>query len=232
MYVLSQKKILVGASLSCANLCELRTELKRLENAGIDYIHYDVIDGRFNDTFILGIPTLKAIRPHTKLPIEVHLAVYKPEKFIGQFIKAGADYIAFHYEETDKPQELCKRILALHARPILAFRVETDIDERVDLLLPMVDWVLKLTVNPGYSGQKFQKAAVSKIHQLKDRIKKCHVSTKIAADGNINENTIPEVVKAGGTMLVGGSSGLFVPSLTLKKAKQRMFDVAVSYLDG
>lgn len=230
MYVLSQKKITIGASLSCANLYDLKTELKRIEDAGIDYIHYDAIDGRFNDTFILGVPTLRAIRPHTTLPIEVHLAVYEPEKYIGQFIDAGADYVAFHYEVTDKPEELCKQIVSFHARPILALRAETDIDERLDTLLPMVEWVLKLTVNPGYSGQMIQSAAISKIYRLKKRIEELNVSTKIAADGNINEKTIPELVKAGSTMLVGGTSGLFLPSLSLKDTTRRMLDMALSYM--
>ena len=219
MYEIIKKDINIGASLSCANLYDLKHELKKILKAGIDYIHYDVIDGQFNDTFILGVPTLKAIRPFVTIPIEVHLAVYKPEKFIKQFVDAGADYIAFHIEGTDKPEEVCKMIDESGAKPILALRAETEVNHKIESILPKVEWVLKLTVNPGYSGQKIQESSINKIEKLSERIKELGLNTRIAADGNINKNTIPAIVKAGCRMLVGGTSGLFLPNTSLKEAK-------------
>lgn len=230
MYEIPEKEILIGASLSCANLYDLKTELKKIEEAGIDYIHYDVIDGRFNDTFILGIPTLMSIRPHTKLPIEVHLAVYNPQKFIKQFVEAGADYIAFHYEATDDPASLCEEIKSLKAKPVLALKAETDINKNLEGILPLFEWVLKLTVNPGYSGQKIKPESIEKIKKLKEGINKLGLPLKIAADGNINEKTIPDAVKAGSRMLVGGTSGLFLKTISLREAKEKMLEKALKYI--
>ncbi len=230
MYSIAEKDILIGASLSCANLYDLKTELKRIKDAEIDYIHYDVIDGRFNDTFILGVPTLKSIRPHTNLPIEVHLAVYEPEKYIKQFAEAGADYISFHYEATDNPIRICEMIREFNVNPVIALKAETDIDKDFEKILPHVEWVLKLTVNPGYAGQKIKSGSIEKIKILKERIDTLGIPVKIAADGNINSETIPLVVKAGSRMLVGGTSGLFLKNVPLKKAKDKMVKTAKEYI--
>jgi len=228
MHILKRKKITIGASISCANLFDLKSEFKQIEKSGIDFIHYDVIDGSFNDTFILGIPTLKAIRSHTDLPIEVHLAVCEPEKFINQFVDAGADYLAVHYEAMDNPKKIFNKIMKLNAKPILALRADTRTDNKIKNLLPLVDWVLKLAVNPGYSGQNFQYRVLSDIKELGKSIDSMNIETGISVDGNINVDTIPNVVKSGGNILVGGSSGLFINDLSVVEAKNLLLDAGIS----
>jgi len=226
MHTLNRKKITIGASVSCADLTNLARELRRIEQAGIDFIHYDVIDGRFNDTFILGVPTLRALRGLTGLPVEVHLAVFEPELYIEQFIEAGADYVAVHYEAADDVPSVLRRIEGLGARPVLALRAETDVDEHLCSLLDDVDWVLKLSVDPGYSGQSFQENALDGIEKLRKEIDLRGLDTGLLADGNINPRTAGEVVRRGADMLVGGSSGLFLPDLDLRTARDRLLRAA------
>lgn len=230
MRAVTPKPIALGASLSCADLSDLRRELEGLEEAGIDYLHFDVIDGRFNDTFMLGVPTLAAVRRHTRLPIEVHLAVYEPEKFIDQFIDAGADYLAVHPEGTDRLDELTDRIAGSGAGPVLALRSESGADRVPADLLDRFCWILKLTVDPGYAGQAFQPSSLSHLCELSRLVSSRGLDTPVAADGNINPRTIPEVVRAGARMLVGGTSGLFRKDLSLSESRVRMLEAALQAL--
>jgi ribulose-phosphate 3-epimerase len=232
MHTVKRKTVTIGASLSCADLYNLESEIGRLEQAKIDFIHYDVIDGRFNDTFILGVPTLKAIRPHTDLPIEVHLALFNPESYIEQFIDAGADYLTVHYEATDDPHFLLDSISKSGARPVLALRAETKTNERIKSLLPSVDWVLKLAVNPGYSGQSFQDRVLQDIKELKSTVTTLGLQTGIAVDGNINVRTIPRIMEAGGDILIGGSSGLFIKNRSILEARDILLKTALACRDG
>ncbi|MBN2323082.1 MAG: ribulose-phosphate 3-epimerase [Spirochaetes bacterium] len=232
MHTVERKTVTIGASLSCADLYDLESEIVRLERAKIDFIHYDVIDGRFNDTFILGVPTLKAVRPHTDLPIEVHLALFNPERYIGQFVDAGADYLAVHYEAMDDPRRVLETIRNAGAGPVLALRAETKTNERIEALLASVDWVLKLAVNPGYAGQSFQKRVLQDVAELKSAVTALGLRTAIAVDGNVNKDTIPGIVKAGGDILIGGSSGLFLKDRPVSEAKDVLLKTALSCLDG
>lgn len=222
--------IAVGASLSCADLSDLRRELDRLAEAGIDYLHYDVIDGRFNDTFMLGVPTLSAIRRHTSLPVEVHLAVYEPEKYLDQFIDAGADYLAVHPEGTERMEEVCERISGAGAGPVLALRAESGADLVPTDLLDRFCWILKLTVEPGYAGQEFQPRTLRHLEKLSRLVSSRGFSTPIAADGNINPHTVPQAVRAGARMLVGGTSGLFREGRPLAWAREQLLASALRAL--
>lgn len=232
MIELKRKEITLVASVSCFNLYNLQSQIPQVEEAGIDLLHFDVVDGRFNDCFILGTPTLEALRPHTRLPIEVHLGVYEPERYIKQFVKAGADYIGVHYEVMKEPEKVFEMILKEGAKPVLALRAETEVDDGIIKLLPYIDWIIKLTVNPGYSGQAFKQETVDKIKRLRDTINKAGYNTGIEADGSINPVTIPAVVKAGADMLTGGTSGLFVKHKTIKEAAHDMLEAAKIAKEG
>jgi ribulose-phosphate 3-epimerase len=232
MYELKRsKKITLAASVSCFNLYNVESQLPLVEEAGVELLHFDVVDGRFNDCFILGTPTLAAIHPHTRLPIAVHLAVYEPQKFISQFVEAGADYIAVHYEAMSEPEAVFEQIREAGARPLLALRAETGVDEGLVRLLPQVDWVVKLTVNPGYAGQSLQPATLDKIRELRLAAQEADLDIGIAADGNINPRTIPAVVAAGADILVGGTSGLFLKDRSIKEAAALMLQAA-SQING
>ncbi len=226
MHELKRKKITLAASVSCFNLYNIESQLPLVEEAGVDLLHFDVVDGRFNDCFILGAPTLAAIRPHTRLPIEVHLAVYEPQKFIRQFVEAGADYVAVHYEVMSEPEAVFEQIRQAGAKPLLALRAETGVDEGLARLLPQVDWVVKLTVNPGYAGQSFQPATLDRIRELRRAAQEAGLDIGIVADGNINPRTIPAVVGAGADILVGGTSGLFLKDKSIKEAAALVLQAA------
>jgi len=191
------------------DLCNLERDIREVENADIEFFHFDVVDGQFNQCIILGSPTLVAMREKTLLPIEVHIAAYKPELFIERFIKEGADYIAVHYEAMEKPRQIFDLISSFGATPILAFRAETAPGKDFIELATQVPWVLKLMVNPGFSGQKMQPIALDHIKMMREEIINAGIDTHIQADGNMHISTIPYAVKAGADMFTGGTSGMF-----------------------
>ena len=207
----------LGASVSCFDLFNLEKQFEQIHDAPIDFLHYDVVDGNFNSCIILGLPLLAAIRPHTKLPIDVHLAVYKPERFIEQFAEAGADIISIHPEGTDKLLDNFEQIRKLHCTPALALRSETSADKSMLPALEQAVFVTKLTVDPGFSGQKIQEKAFAKIRELRRLMDDNNIHTPIVADGNVNPLTIPALVKAGASILVGGTSGLFLRDSAVKE---------------
>ena len=150
------------------------------------------------------------MRPHTELPIEVHLAVYEPELYIAQFIEAGADIITIHPEGTKDLMEAFRYIRKLGAKPALALRSETIATEDMLPAMEEAEYIIKLTVNPGFSGQKIQPAAFEKMSALRRMLDTHGIDTKIVADGNVNTDTIPILVQHGASMLIGGTSGLFL----------------------
>lgn len=203
--------ITLSASVSCMDLLRLADSLDKVHESGAAFLHFDVVDGEFNNCFILGSPTLEQMRTYTNLPIEVHLAVNHPEKYFRQYIDAGADYVAFH-AETQGPDEtarLCENIVEMGAAPILAFRVETVPDRSYAPALKAVEWVLKLLVQPGYSGQTLTSGAMDALRALRALLDDVAPGTGIQADGNVNLDTIPAIVAAGADILTGGTSGLF-----------------------
>lgn len=219
-----KNKTQISASISCADILNLQKSLDEIHKAPIDFIHYDVVDGEFNNCFIFGDLVLEKIRPKTSLPIEVHLACNDVSKYIEPFIKAGADYLAVHYElETDK-HALFEEIRRLGAKPILAFKAETDVPEDFIEYAREVEWILKLTVNPGYAGQKIQLGSIDHIRKMRETLDGHGMITRIQADGNININTIPLVTQAGADILTGGTSGLFKSQKSVLQNAQDMLD--------
>ena len=214
----------LGGSASCFDLFNLERQFAGIEGAPVDFVHFDVVDGRFNQCIILGLPTLQAIRPHTKLPIEVHLAVYEPELYIKQFVDAGADIVTIHPEGTKDVLKTFEYIRSLGAKPALAFRSETVATEDLLPAMEQAEYIIKLTVNPGFSGQKIQPAAFEKMKALREMMDAHGIDTKIAADGNVNVNTIPTLVEHGAQMLIGGTSGLFLKGKTVKECAEAMLD--------
>ncbi len=217
MINIEKKSILISSSVSCMDLCNLEKCIKEVEEAGVSFLHFDIVDGEFNNCFILGEATLEAIRPITNIPIEVHLAVYNLEKYIERFVKLGADYIAVHYEAMSNPLKTFEYIRSFGSEPILAFKADTPPNDDFLTLSKEVQWVLKLTVNPGFSGQKLQEASLEHIKQMSDIIKENNIDTYIQADGNVNCKTIPKLLSAGANIFTGGSSGLFIKNFTIKE---------------
>jgi len=220
--MIAKNNLILGGSASCFNLYNLEKQFQELSEAPVDFIHFDVVDGRFNECFILGLPTLQMMRPHTTLPIEVHLAVYEPEKYVKQFVDAGADIITVHPEATKDLMGAFEHIRSFGAKPALAFRSETVATEDMLPAMEQSAYIIKLTVNPGFSGQKIQPAAFEKMLAMRQLMDQHGIGTKIAADGNVNVNTIPLLVKHGAEMLIGGTSGLFLKGKSVKECAESM----------
>jgi ribulose-phosphate 3-epimerase len=217
MHKVKERDIMIAASVSCMDMMNLKTHMAEAEEAGIDFYHFDVVDGEFNDCFILGQTLLESMRHCTEWPIEVHLAVYRPEKHIERFVKLGADYVGVHYEAMAEPRRIFDMIRKLGAIPVLTYRAETPFQQKDLELLEGLGWVNKLTVNPGYSGQKMQMPAVQHIRDMQRAATDAGLQLRIQADGNINESTIPIVVEAGADILTGGTSGLFKKGRSVKE---------------
>ena len=210
------KQLLISGSLSCCDILELKSEIIKINDSDLDFIHYDVVDGEFNKCFVFGDLVLEKIRPFLKKPVEVHLAVDMVDKYLEPFINVGADYIAVHYEANCDHKKVFAKIKELGAKPILAFKADSEVPEDFEELAKEVDWILKLMVNPGFAGQKIKINAIEHIRIMRERLRKAGLMTHIQADGNINNITIPFVIEAGATILTGGSSGLFQNRGTLQ----------------
>lgn len=225
--VSKDKRILVSASLSCADLLHLSDSIAQINASDIDFLHYDVVDGCFNNCFVFGDLVLEKIRPICEKPIEVHLAVENVRPYIEPFARAGADYIAVHYEIDDDLEEIFALIRKAGCRPILAMCSDTEVPADFVKLASQVDWILKLMVEPGYAGQQMQNEAVEHIRIMKEEIVKHHLSVRIQADGNIHAETIPQVTAAGASILTGGTSGLFKKDAGLQENLKRMKEAAL-----
>ncbi len=199
----------VSASVSCMDLGCLNAELREVEDSNTAFFHYDVVDGKFNHCFILGDTVYRYLRRHSSLPIELHLAVEEPERYFTVFANYGVDYVAVHYEAMTNPEKCFQLIRDAGALPVLAYRAETAPGDDFVYLARQCAWILKLTVEPGFSGQEIQKGAIGHIRCMKKMLKQNSLFTRIQADGNVNKRTIARLRKAGASIFTGGTSGLF-----------------------
>lgn len=186
----SQRQKLAAPSILSADFANLEKEIKAVTEAGADWIHIDVMDGHFVPNLTIGAPVVKSLRQITQLPLDVHLMIEKPERLIADFVKAGATYLTIHVEATVNPAEVLKQIRTLGARPGITLRPGTVV-EKVLPLLPLVDLVLVMTVEPGFGGQEFMPEQVAKITKLRQEIEQKQLSCLIEVDGGINEQTLP-----------------------------------------
>jgi ribulose-phosphate 3-epimerase len=199
-------KIKIAPSILSANFARLSDEIRKVESAGVDLIHIDVMDAHFVPNMTIGPPVVRCIRRETKLPLETHLMVDKPEWFVEEMAKAGVDIITIHVESTNQPLSLIKRIRELGLKPGVSLNPETKVDA-VANLLDAVDIVLVMTVNPGFGAQEFIPETLPKITSLRKSLYSRRLyNVEVAVDGGINVKTAPVVVRAGATMLVAGSA--------------------------
>ena len=193
-------KILIAPSILSADFSELGEEIKDVERSGADWIHVDIMDGHFVPNLTIGPVVVKAIRPVTKLPLDVHLMIENPEKYIESFVKAGADIITFHIESQDDPKEVIKLIRYYKKKVGVSIRPKTELS-MIEPILSMIDMVLIMTVEPGFAGQQFILDCLPKIESLRKVFKK-----DIQVDGGINESTSQEVRASGANVIVAGTA--------------------------
>lgn len=196
------RKKLIAPSILSADFANIQLELERLQLAGADMAHVDVMDGHFVPNLTIGAPVVRAMKKVTRLPLDVHLMIEKPEKYIPDFIKAGADWITIHVESTDKVEECIATIKAANVKAGITLRPGTDL-EAVLPYLSKVDLVLVMTVEPGFGGQSFMKEQVDKITRLRKEIDSQKLSTLIEVDGGVNDQTLTYLADA--DILVAGS---------------------------
>ncbi len=197
--------IKVAPSILSADFSRLGEEVTAVERAGADMIHVDVMDGHFVPNITIGPLVVSALSKITKLPLDVHLMIENPEKYIEPFAKAGADIISIQAEASKNLEKDLALIRQHGAKPAVVINPRTGI-KTIEKVLDKVVMVLLMTVNPGFEGQKFMPEVVSKIRELKSILDKRGLAVDIEVDGGINLDTAPEVVKAGANVLVAGSA--------------------------
>jgi ribulose-phosphate 3-epimerase len=195
----------IAPSILSADFARLGEEVRAVEAAGADLLHVDVMDGRFVPNITLGPPIVAAIRRSTKLPLDVHLMIVEPERYIEAFAQAGADLISVHLEASPHLHRTVQQIRGLGKKAAVAVNPHSPLDG-LDVVLADLDMVLLMSVNPGFGGQKFIEAVLPKISALRAEIDRRGLSTDIEVDGGIDPETAPAVVAAGATVLVAGSA--------------------------
>ena len=197
--------IKIAPSILAANFSKLAEEVKEVEQAGAKLIHIDVMDGHFVPNITMGPIVVEALRPVTKLPLDVHLMIENPDNYIELFAKAGADYITVHVEACPHLHRTIQLIRSFGVKPGVVLNPHTPI-ETIQHVLEDIDMVLFMTVNPGFGGQKFIHSVIPKIKQLSDIIKEKDLSIEIEIDGGITAETIVPCAEAGATIFVAGSA--------------------------
>ena len=209
-------EVKLAPSILSADFSRLGQQVAEATEAGADYIHVDVMDGRFVPNLTIGAPVVAAIRPWTNLPLDVHLMIEAPESQIEQFVNAGADIITVHMEACPHIHRLVQMIKGLGVRAGVALNPGTPIDV-LEEVLPSLDLVLVMTVNPGFGGQTFIEAMLDKIARLRAELDKKGLATELEVDGGINADVAPRVVTAGARVLVAGAA-VFNSQQTVKEA--------------
>ena len=199
--------IKVSPSILSADFVNLERDIRALSPAGADYVHIDVMDGEFVPNITIGIPVVAAIRKITELPLDVHLMIDRPLRYVDEFCKAGADILTIH-EEADTPENTRKALEKIRANGVkaaLSVKPKTPA-EAVLPYLPLCSLILVMTVEPGFGGQRFMPSALDKLRWLKAEREARGAHYLLEVDGGVDNATAPQCVEAGADILVAGSA--------------------------
>jgi len=218
--VAGKPEVKLAPSILSADFARLGEQVAEAANAGADYIHVDVMDGQFVPPITIGAPVVAALRRWTGLPLDVHLMIETPEKQLEQFAKAGADIITVHIETCPNIKQVVKSIKALGVKAGVSLNPAT-LASAVTEILPEIDLLLVMTVNPGYGGQPFIESTLEKIAGLRAELDEKNLPAELEVDGGINIEVAPRAVKAGARVLVAGAA-VFSSGKTVAQALKEL----------
>lgn len=197
--------IAIAPSILAADFAHLGEQVRETERAGADRVHVDVMDGHFVPNLSMGAVVVKGLRPVTRLPLEVHLMVEDPGRFLDGFVKAGADTLIFHLEVEPEPERLLRHVRSLGKKVGLAFNPDMPV-ERIKPHLAEIDLALCMTVFPGFGGQAFISGSPDRIRAMREMIRGQNPACELEVDGGIDAESTPAAVTAGANVLVAGTA--------------------------
>ena len=200
-----EKMIYIAPSILAADFSNLASDVERVEKAGANYLHLDVMDGLFVPNISFGPPVIASLRKHTKLFFDAHLMIKEPQRYIEDFVRAGADNITIHYESTSRPREVLQKIKDYDMRASIAISPSTPYGVVLPLL-NMVDMVLVMTVEPGFGGQSLIIETLNKVHAIRQFALERGIEVDIEVDGGITPENIGLATAAGANVIVAGSA--------------------------
>jgi ribulose-phosphate 3-epimerase len=211
----------IAPSILSADFARLGEQIALVEKAGASLLHVDVMDGRFVPNITIGLPVVKAISRATRLPIDAHLMIVEPGRYAEQFVKAGAQMVSIHIEADPHAHRTLSGIRAAGALAGLALNPATPLSA-LDEAIKFADYVLLMSVNPGFGGQEFIPESLEKVRRLRKMIDERGLKTRIEIDGGINAEHIPEVAGAGAEIIVSGSAifGAADPAVALRELRE------------
>src|SRR4051812_34950077 len=202
---MAPRPVRIAPSVLAADFSRLGDEVRAAEAAGADSIHIDIMDGRFVPNLTMGPVIVEAIRAVTKLPLDIHLMILEPERYLDAFAKAGGDILTVHIEASPHLHRTVQQIQELGKKPSVALNPHTPING-LDVVLPELSMVLLMTVNPGFGGQKFIDGVVPKIRAMRAEIERRGLQTDLQVDGGVAVDTARTAVEAGANVLVAGTA--------------------------
>lgn len=220
-------KVKLSASIMCADFSYLKKDIRKLEKGGIDYLHFDIMDGHFVPNFTMGPDILKTVRKITPLFLDTHLMIENPDEYIPVFIEAGSNLIFFHIETSLHPERTIQLIKEQGAKPGIALNPCTPLC-RLNYLLPKVSNILIMGVEPGFAGQTLISTTIPKVRSLKKMIKERNLNVEIEVDGNVSFANAPLMVEAGANVLVCGTSSIFKSKIGIGKGIKKLREVLKS----
>lgn len=221
----AERSIRIGPSILSADFLRLGDAIAAAEAAGADFIHVDVMDGRFVPNISIGLPVVEAVRSATTLPVDVHLMIVEPDRWVERFARAGADLVTVHAETDPHLHRTLRAIEAAGAQPSVVLNPGTPL-VAIDEVLPIVRQVLVMSVNPGFGGQTFIPAALDKIRRLRTQLDARNPTCRLEVDGGIKASNVRRVVDAGADTIVAGSA-IFSPERPVAAALAELRAAAV-----
>lgn len=222
-------RITISASLACANFRNLEKDIKLLEENGVEHIHIDIMDGLFVPNFCLDFSIIDTVKSITKIPVECHLMIERPERYIETLARYQPDCITIHYESMHHAQRALSLIRSFNIKSGIALVPSTPLN-CLEYIIDDIDMLVIMTVNPGFSGQLLIPSTIGKIADAK-KIFENHKKNQIEimVDGNVSFDNIPAMINAGATILVGGTSSLFSKDFTISESVSKIRNLIHQY---